>query len=93
MVDSISTSVDRDPEVLVRKMLFLTLAAIHTSTMSVTNALLDLCAHLEYQKPLQEEIRRFVGTQEWTLGAVYDLVLLDSFIKESQRINHPGLRK
>lgn len=93
MVDSTSTSIDRDPEVLIRKMLFLTLAAVHTSTMSVTHALLDLCAYTEYKEPLQEEISRVVKNQGWTLGAINELMLLDSFMKESQRINHPGLRE
>ncbi|KAI1500518.1 cytochrome P450 [Biscogniauxia marginata] len=90
MVDSASGA-DRNPEVLVRKMLFLTLAAIHTSTMSVTHALLDLCTYPEYVEPLRGEIHEIVGTHGWTLASINKLKLLDSFLKESQRVNHPGL--
>ncbi|KAI0521211.1 cytochrome P450 [Xylaria bambusicola] len=82
---------DRDPRILVKKLLFLTLAAIHTSTMSITHALFDLCEHTECIEPLREEIKAAVRTHGWTLPAVNSMKLLDSFLKESQRINHPGL--
>ncbi|KAI0409324.1 cytochrome P450 [Xylaria palmicola] len=82
---------DRDPRILVKKLLFLTLAAIHTSTMSITHALFDLCERAEYMEPLRKEIATVVKTYGWTLTAIHEMKLLDSFIKESQRINHPGL--
>ncbi|KAI1367956.1 cytochrome P450 [Xylaria arbuscula] len=82
---------DRDPQILVKKLLFLTLAAIHTSTMSITHALFDLCEHGECIEPLRREIEMSVGTHGWTLAAINNMKLLDSFLKESQRINHPGL--
>ncbi|KAK5637332.1 hypothetical protein RRF57_013044 [Xylaria bambusicola] len=82
---------DRDPRILVKKLLFLTLAAIHTSTMSITHALFDLCEHTECIEPLREEIEAVVRTQGWNLSAINSMKLLDSFLKESQRINHPGL--
>ncbi|KAI0395382.1 cytochrome P450 [Xylariaceae sp. FL0594] len=82
---------DRDVDVLVKKLLFLTLAAVHTSTMSATHALFDLCAMPEYIEPLREEAQRVIGERGWTLAGINELKLLDSFMKESQRINHPGL--
>ncbi|KAI0099187.1 cytochrome P450 [Nemania sp. FL0031] len=90
MVDSAQGG-DRKPEVLVLKLLFLTLAAVHTSTMSATHALFDLCAMPEYIHPLRDEVRDVVEKHGWTLAAVNQMKLLDSFMKESQRINHPGL--
>ncbi|KAL0262789.1 hypothetical protein SLS55_001762 [Diplodia seriata] len=82
---------DRDPKVLTRKMLFLTLAAVHTSTMSATHALFDLCAMPQYIEPLRDEIREVVGKEGWSLSAINNMKRLDSFMKESQRVNHPGL--
>lgn len=83
--------IDRDPQILVKKLLFLTLAAIHTSTMSITHALFDLCEHHECIEPLRDEIEASVRAHGWTLAAINNMKLLDSFLKESQRINHPGL--
>ncbi|KAL1637022.1 hypothetical protein SLS58_009461 [Diplodia intermedia] len=82
---------DRDPKVLTRKVLFLTLAAVHTSTMSATHALFDLCAMPQYIEPLRDEIREVVGKEGWSLSAINNMKRLDSFMKESQRVNHPGL--
>ncbi|RYP10386.1 hypothetical protein DL764_000720 [Monosporascus ibericus] len=90
MADS-AKGADRSTDVLIRKMLFLTLAAIHTSTMSTTHALFDLCAHPEYMEPLRREIGETVEANGWSLAAINELKLLDSFVKESQRLNHPGL--
>jgi ent-kaurene oxidase len=92
LVDSAEDE-DRRPGLLIRKLLFLTLAATHTSTMSATHALYDLCAHPEYVEPLRTEIGQVIGAQGWTLQAINQLKLLDSFVKESQRVNHPGLRE
>lgn len=85
---------DAKPENLSLKMLFLTLAAVHTSTMSATHALFDLCAMPEYIEPIREEILKVYEEEgSWTQSAIQRLWKLDSFMKESQRINHPGLRK
>ncbi|KAJ8128187.1 hypothetical protein O1611_g5450 [Lasiodiplodia mahajangana] len=92
MVDSAQDG-DRKPGVLVLKLLFITLAAVHTSTMSGTHALFDLCAMPEYIDPIRNEVRDAVERHGWTLAAVNQMKFLDSFMKESQRINHPGLRE
>jgi cytochrome P450 len=78
---------------LVKKLLFLTLAAIHTSTMSLTHIIFDLCSMPAYVEMLRKEITEVIGKSGWTLAAVNELKLLDSFMKESQRVNHPGLCK
>lgn len=92
MVDS-ARGTDRNPEVLTLKMLFLTLASVHTSSMTVTHALFDLCAMPEYVQQLREEVREIVGKYGWTREGIHKLKKLDSFLKESQRMNHPGLCK
>lgn len=54
MVD-LAEGIDRSLDVLA-EMVFLTFAAVHTSTVSVTHAILDLCAYPEYLQPLSQEI-------------------------------------
>lgn len=84
---------DQDHDVLTLKMLFLTLASVHTSSMTVTHALFDLCAMPEYIQPLRQELCEVLAKYGWTREGVYNLKRLDSFLKESQRMNHPGLCK
>ncbi|KAI1470984.1 cytochrome P450 [Daldinia caldariorum] len=75
----------------------LTLASIHTTSMTVTNVILDLCAHPEWFPVLLDEI--YVTTVELgILGAgtgvkewLPRLEKLDSFIVECQRFNPPIL--
>jgi cytochrome P450 len=85
---------DKTADRLTDKILFLCLASIHTSTSTAVHALYDLC---EYQKQilpaLKEEIsavkKQYGGL---TLQALNKMKKLDSFLKESQRLNHPGTR-
>ena len=78
----------------------LTLASIHTTSMTVTNILFDLCAHPEWFPVLREEIDDITqklgpigsgpdsGSKQW----LPRLEKLDSFFIESQRVNPPILR-
>jgi hypothetical protein len=60
--------------------------------MGIVHALYDLCAMPEFIEPLREEIRvALLEEGGWTLAMIQRLKKLDSFLKESQRINHPGL--
>jgi cytochrome P450 len=82
---------DKAPERLSHKVLFLCLASIHTSTMSICHALFDLCYRPEYVEPLREEIKQAMAEEGGlTLSAINKMKRLDSFLKESQRLNHPG---
>ena len=86
---------DRNPHVLLRKALFLCMASIHTSSTTIVHALFDLCAHPSIAQPLRADIQAAVARTETgtlTLAALNDMPLLDSFLKESQRLNHPGSR-
>lgn len=90
MVESASGN-DRDPGVLSHNMLFLSLAAVHTSSATTIHALFDLCANPEYIEPIREEIASEVAKHGWTLSAIANMKRLDSFIKESQRLNQAVL--
>lgn len=69
--------------------LLLSVVAIHTTSGTLTNTLLDICAHPEIIEPLRDEIRTVIaedgGLQRTTL---HKLKLMDSVLKESQRL-HP----
>ncbi|KAL3711813.1 hypothetical protein TMatcc_000505 [Talaromyces marneffei ATCC 18224] len=69
-------------------------AAIHTTNMQLSHALFDLAAYPEYQAPLREEVQTVLRTEPngvWTKSGLAKLRKLDSFLKESQRMNPLGL--
>jgi cytochrome P450 len=47
---------ERTPENLAQRLLILSLASIHTTALTMTQALYDLCAHPESLEPLREEL-------------------------------------
>jgi len=93
MIDD-AEGADGSPERLANKVMFIYLAAANASNMGITHALFDLCAMPEYQQPLREEIQAKLEQHGgWTAEAVRHMDKLDSFLRESQRLNHPGLCK
>ncbi|KAL1981482.1 hypothetical protein VTN96DRAFT_2511 [Rasamsonia emersonii] len=83
---------DGRPDKLAHRLLILTLAAVHTTSMAATQTLFDLCAHPEYIEPLRQEVievlEREGGYKKQTLTHFQKL---DSFMRESQRLNPPSL--
>lgn len=92
MVESARGS-DRNPDVLSHNMLFLSLAAVHTSSATTIHVLFDLCAHPEYIQPIRDEVQEAVAKSggRWTLSVIASMKKLDSFMKESQRLNQAVL--
>ncbi|CAN8097523.1 unnamed protein product [Discula destructiva] len=70
---------------LVISQLALSMAAIHTTTDSLSQAILHICEYSEIVADLRREIVEVIGTQGWTRSALHQLKLMDSFLKESQR--------
>lgn len=62
------------------------LAAIHLSSETMTMCLLQLCDMPELMGPLREECRNVLGVHGWTKQALQDMKLLDSFMRECQRM-------
>jgi cytochrome P450 len=73
--------------------LALSLAAIHTTGDLITQVIYDLCEHPELIQPLREEATAVLGSDGWKRTSLYNLKLMDSVIKESQRIKPPGMGK
>ena len=67
-------------------------ASIHTTSMACSHALYDLAAYPECLEPLREEIES-VMTEQGPINkqSLTKLRKLDSFMKESQRMNPPGV--
>jgi len=75
---------------LTLRILSINMAAIHTSSMAFTQALFDLTTHPEYLLPMREEVERVVSAEGWTKAALNSMVKIDSFLRESQRLNNNG---
>ncbi|PIA92053.1 Ent-kaurene oxidase [Cercospora beticola] len=87
LLDSHSNSGESADEV-VKSQLRLTMAAIHNTTMSATNDLFDLIEHPEYIEILREEVNTVLTEEQgWTKQALTKMRKMDSFMKESQRMN------
>jgi len=76
-------------------------AAIDTTTLTYTHVIYDLISHpkSEYVEPIMQQIHEVLAKHggQWSAQALGELRLLDSFVKESQRL-HPivmvmGVRK
>ncbi|KAI0885396.1 cytochrome P450 [Annulohypoxylon maeteangense] len=66
--------------------LSLTTAAIHTTTETSCSALLDICEYPEVAQQLREEIIQVIGEHGWAKTSLSKLKLMDSFLKEGQRV-------
>ncbi|GAM40345.1 hypothetical protein TCE0_038r12627 [Talaromyces pinophilus] len=71
--------------------LSLSMAAIHTTGDLITQVIYDLCEHPDLVQPLREEAIAVLGTDGWKRTSLYNLKLMDSVIKESQRIKPAGM--
>lgn len=79
---------------LTNQTLFIAIASTRSTASSLINTLFDLISFPEYQSPLLQEIETVLAeTGGWNLSAVQKMKRLDSFIKESQRLNHHLLRE
>ncbi|KAJ6592478.1 cytochrome P450 [Mycena capillaripes] len=65
-------------------------AAIHTSSSALTTALYDLTTYPEHIGPMREEAERVVAAEGWTKSALGNMVKIDSFLRESQRVHGSG---
>ncbi|KAI0850466.1 putative cytochrome P450 monooxygenase [Daldinia vernicosa] len=83
---------DGQPDKLAHRLLILTLAAVHTTSMAATQTLFDLCAHPEYIEPLRQEVLEVLQSEGgYTKQTLTHFKKLDSFMRESQRLNPPSL--
>ncbi|KAK2868056.1 hypothetical protein FQN49_003207 [Arthroderma sp. PD_2] len=65
-------------------------SALHTTTELLKQSLLDICTHPELIQPIRDEVKEAVDKDGWTTASLFKMQLLDSVVKESQRLK-PGL--
>ncbi|KAF9225200.1 cytochrome P450 [Gyrodon lividus] len=76
----------RSVQDLTLRVLAVNFAAIHTSSNGFTQALYHLAANPQYMQPLREEVESIVEQEGWSKGALAKMRKVDSFLKESQRM-------
>jgi len=77
---------DTDEEI-VASILFMNFASIHTASSVFTHAIYDLAAHPEYVARLRKEVEDVIAEHGWTMAAMQELHSMDSFLRESARLN------
>lgn len=83
-----------DVPFLTNQTIFVAIASTRSTATSIVNTLFDLVAFSQYQPPLRHEIDKVLAESGgWSYHAIQQMKKLDSFIKESQRLNHHLLRK
>ncbi|KZT70598.1 cytochrome P450 [Daedalea quercina L-15889] len=87
MEDAKRTGMGYPEDLLVQAVLAANFTAIHTSTITFAHALYHLAANPEYVQPLREEIESVIKEDGWTKVSTGRMWKLDSFLKESQRMN------
>ncbi|KAL2002672.1 hypothetical protein VTN02DRAFT_6207 [Thermoascus thermophilus] len=84
---------DVDPRFVTHHLLQLMgLAVSHTTSMAMTHIVYDLAMMPEYLETLRDEIHAALldGWENATQTSLHELKRLDSFMRESQRLNPPG---
>ncbi|KAF3042928.1 hypothetical protein E8E12_007216 [Didymella heteroderae] len=64
----------------------LSMAAVITTSELLKQSLINICAHSELIGPLREEIKQAVDQEGWSAATLAQMLLLDSVIKETQRL-------
>ena len=84
---------DGTSEKLAHRQLITFLGAAHTSTMAGTHACYDLAAMPEYVEPLRDEISGLLNEDGgWGPNTPSKMRKMDSFLRESQRVNPQAIR-
>ncbi|KAI6014535.1 cytochrome P450 [Pisolithus microcarpus] len=72
---------------ITRRILFMVLVSIQGTGSTLMNAVCNLAAHPEYLVPLREEVDTVVHQDGWTKAAIDRMYKIDSFLKESYRLD------
>lgn len=64
----------------------LAFAAVHSSADALTHTMLEVLQKPEIIQPLRDEIISVLGTEDWSKRTFYKLRLMDSVLKEAQRM-------
>lgn len=85
--------IEDDPETTVQRLMVTYLGSGPSTVIAVAQVLFDLCAHPEYVETLRQEAREKLRENGYTKQALAAMQKMDSFMRESQRLSPPTLRK
>lgn len=89
-----ANQIEGRPDKAAHRLLILTLAAVHTTSMAATQTLFDLCVYPDYIEPLRKELMDVLEKEGgYKKQALTHFKKLDSFMCESQRLDPPSLCK
>ncbi|CAK5271274.1 unnamed protein product [Mycena citricolor] len=80
----------RTPDRIAGRILSLNMAAIHTTSMALTHAIFYITTYPEYLEPIREEVENVIRAEGWTKSALNSMHKLDSFVRETQRMEGNG---
>jgi len=83
--------VERSLDGLARRLLVVNFAAIFTTSFAITGVLYHLLSNPEYIEPLRRDVETAVAEEGWTKAGMDKMLMIDSFLRESQRINTLGI--
>ncbi|KAL8978512.1 MAG: hypothetical protein Q9177_006383, partial [Variospora cf. flavescens] len=82
---------ETDPENIATRYTYAILGSLFSVSGAIKDTLYEICAHPEYVAPLREEIRAAMEEDGgWKKTTPGKLPKLDSFMRETQRMNPPG---
>ncbi|KAH9072829.1 cytochrome P450 [Lactarius deliciosus] len=79
--------VERSLEGLARRMLAVNCAAIHTTSTTFANVLYRLLSNPEYVEPLRHDVETAIAEEGWTKAGLDKMHKIDSFLRETQRLD------
>ena len=89
-------ALERDPDIINARVMMVNMVAIHTSTITIFNTLVDLfsCPDTEeFVDGLREECDHILSTDDgvWTKSGLSKMLRIDSAVRESMRYTGIGL--
>ncbi|KAF4303967.1 Cytochrome P450 [Botryosphaeria dothidea] len=91
-IEEVSASKSSGYDVVIGQ-LSMSIASIHTTSAALTNIMFDLVAHPDLTDDVRAEIVQVLGPHkagEWEKSTLFRFRLMDSVLKESQRMNPTG---
>ncbi|KAI9441481.1 cytochrome P450 [Lactarius indigo] len=82
-----SQGAERSLRGFARRLLIINFAGIHSTTTAFTNVLYHVLSKPEYIEPLRHEVETVVAEEGWTKAGMDKMHKIDSFIRESQRVD------
>ncbi|KAF5349709.1 hypothetical protein D9756_008944 [Leucocoprinus leucothites] len=74
-------------EDIVRRILVINFTSIHTTAVGLIQGIYDLAVHPEYVQEMRDEAERVIDEGGWSKASLHKMHKIDSFLKESFRLN------